>query len=137
MISSTQRANSFSRGFVCSGFFDSGYLPKVITFNRSTSIVINAPQLQAVFLIVQPVNNDNCTDPQLPNWDSNLITEFNLTCERQKYISTPDLYYNTGAALSCVFSFLLDAYEVRFSFILHLIKQNNLISENGPGSLCN
>ena len=51
----------------------------------STSIVINAPQLQAVFLIVQPVNDD-CKDPDLPVWEENLITEFNLTCDRQKYI---------------------------------------------------
>ena len=78
---------------------------------KKTSIVINAPQLQDVFLISEPIN-DSCSDPKLPNWDSNLITEFNLTCEREELVSTPDLYYNTGAALSCLFCFFLDSYEV-------------------------
>ena len=79
--------------------------------HEKTSIVINAPQLQDVFLISEPIN-DSCSDPKLPNWDSNLITEFSLTCEREELVSTPDLYYNTGAALSCLFCFFLDSYEV-------------------------
>ena len=54
---------------------------------------------------------------ELERWDENLVSEFDLHCEKRSYLAWPDLFYNIGVVLACVLGVLVDGYKV--CYILH------------------